>query len=227
MRVLTWNIYRGTIPYYTINGQAAATPDERLNIIMDIAVQNNVDVVVLQELPFGFVVNPPHGWNAATIEEHPSMQYACSSFNTTYAFIWNAATVQSYGNIQYFNPETFVLPTGCLLRAPVFIEVTHNQTNYQLFNWHNETGNWGDSGLEILSQQQFYANTVIGADFNANYQHVDWYFNNQWVDVTGVNGTIDGVDHILTNVLQTNPVLGNELDFTSDAYHWPVAADIA
>ena len=230
MRILTWNIYRGTINNYTINNLPASQPVQRMQIIMDIAIQNNVDVVVLQELPNdGGHFYAPQGWGIQTIAEHASMQYACSSFNTLYAILWNTATTTTtnvQGTIQRFNQQSFFLPTGCEMRAPVYLDLTCNGTAYRVFNWHNETGAWADTGVQILSQQAFGANTVIGGDFNRNYTVVNTYFNNTWTDIVGVNGAINGVDHILSNVANCNPVMGGLLDFTSDANHWPVAADI-
>jgi endonuclease/exonuclease/phosphatase family metal-dependent hydrolase len=231
MRILTWNLYRGTRNGHQIHGLPAATPVERLNLILDLADHNGVDIVVLQELPrggnlpIGTIV--PNGWRSATISEHDAeVTVMAASFNATYGIFWRHATTRSDGNINRFIPNQFVLLTGARLRAPVYLEMRHNEVEFTLFNWHNDTGNWANDGLQIFASRNLPTNTIIAGDFNRKRNDISSSFDNAWSHVVGVNGTIRGVDHLLTTIGDLHPTMEGMLDFVSDSNHWPLAADI-
>jgi hypothetical protein len=238
MRIITWNIYQGQIQGKTINGQPAVTPVQRLNIILQIAQANNVDAVFIQELPAGGALPAgtvlPGGWQSATISEHQAgAQPLCSNFNTTYGFFWNTATVNVANPVIARMNPLFTQITGCIMRTPVYLNMVSGGVNYTAYNWHNEAPNVdADRGLSLLAGRIGNAVnppvTVVAGDFNRTSAQVDQYFNNNWTDIVAAGpGGQNGVDHILTNSQNGNgPILGNVLDFTSDAYHWPIAGDI-
>lgn len=255
MRVLSWNIYHGTL-----NG---ITPGQRIGQICTLAMANGVDVICLQEVPqalldatvpFGpvtaaapVVANFPAGFTGGFAalqclrETVPGPPAPATETADGYLILYRLGTFVGHQNFQYFAPASFVGPAGSRLRAPVEIELQANVgTSYRVMNWHAEVGPSAGWSLQILSallgnaQHQVMA-TVVAGDFNvrgdfgsvfgqqANF--VNW--DNIVASYPGAAGqTIGGLDHILTST-PAAIALGAQLNFTSDAYHYPIACDVA
>ena len=107
-------------------------------------------------------------------------------------------------------------------------------------NWHAEVGPSAGWSVQILSallgNARHQANsTVVAGDFNVRGDFGSVFgqqanFVNWDNIVSTYPGAADqqiwGLDHILTSTPSTI-VLGQQLNFTSDAYHYPIACDVA
>ncbi|MFN7118532.1 MAG: endonuclease/exonuclease/phosphatase family protein [Saprospiraceae bacterium] len=227
--VLSWNMYYGNLPN--------STPVQRFNHIAQIAANNNIDVVLLQEHPgitSNFVhpngllngaVVPPNYQYQVIQEMNANIHNRASASNRAYAILFRNTC--ALANTSYFNQNNFILPTQSYLRCPVQYQITHNYINYNLFNWHNETGNWAADGINIFTQQALPPNTILIGDLNLTAHNINGiHFFNNWYDVVAAHvNHIFGVDHILS-LLYCNPIIGNQLNFISDANHFPIAANV-
>ncbi len=231
IRVLSWNMYYGNINN--------TSPAQRFEQILRIASQNDVDIVFLQEHPgitSGFTNNagllhlnnpiPPNYAYAVFPEMANHIGNRLSLSNRAYAIVWkNTCNLNA---VAYFNQNHFVNhpALGSHLRCPVQYQIRYNRRDYNFFNWHNEVGNAAQVGLNIFTQHQLPANTVLVGDLNLTAHQVNQFaFFNNWDDVVVDDDYIEGVDHIMSP-LPCVPVLGMILDFVSDANHFPIAADI-
>lgn len=146
--------------------------------------------------------------------------------------------IPAWSNFNYYQPAQFANQYGAHLRPPVTLRLTDNAANVtSVLNWHAETGPGAGWSLEILDQLVGNANNVpnpvvICGDYNVRGDFSSVFGNQQnfpnWTNVFAVyNGPggiqISGLDHILTSA-PSGPVNGAQLQFTSDAYHYPIAA---
>jgi endonuclease/exonuclease/phosphatase family metal-dependent hydrolase len=174
-------------------------------------------------------------------EDNPNRPQAT---NTTdgYLIICRNATFRSWDNLEYYQPENFLNQYSVYLRPPIKVDLVDNNNNTIVaMNWHAEANapaaGWSLEILDALlpSAQQIPNNTVyvVAGDFNVRGNFSGVFGRQQnfigWTNIVatypGVNNnrTIQGLDHILTSV-DSNPASGNQLNFTSDAYHYPIAA---
>lgn len=228
--VLTWNVYHGTLVNYVINNQPAATPLQRMNIIMAIANANNVDVVALQEVPNGLVAPGVYGNYTAIVspEQNPNHPPAAQTTDN-YVILYRTAWYNVAGAPGFYNPQAF--NNGyAFLRPPFgasFVGIgARAGVNFNLLTWHNEANTPNaQRGVEVLDQLigNPAPRTVVLGDFNLLQNYVAQFFHH-WTDLVAVYPAhpLGGLDHILVNG-QVGGVLGQQLDFVSDAYHYPVA----
>ncbi|MFK8046023.1 MAG: hypothetical protein AB8B72_11045 [Crocinitomicaceae bacterium] len=231
IKTLSWNMYYGSVHQ--------TTPCQRFNRIMTIANTFQVDLVFLQEHPglssqltdqTGRLhgISPiPSDYNYHVI---PEMDHyitdRVSASNRAYALlIKNTCQLSDVG---YFNQSQFVNhpKLRSYLRCPVHYKIKHLGITYNIFNWHNEIGNLAKTGMKIFTRQTMPNNTILLGDLNLTVNQINRIsFFNHWYDIVVNTMQIHGVDHILSKQL-SHPVLGNVLDFTSDANHFPIAGDI-
>ncbi len=232
--------YGNASRYPQIGGLAVSSPVQRFNNIVQIAAQNQVDVVFLQEHPGytsqftdhnGFLNQaqvPPSYHYQVFPEMNPQITNRVSASNRSYALVFRNSCVLN--QTQFFNQANFVNPLNSALRCPVLYEINKNGTGYFFLNWHNEVANDAYAGMNILVNtitNNYPQNTIIVGDLNLSARDIDHYiFFNNWYDVVVDQQGVHGVDHILT-LLNNVPHMGNDLDFVSDANHYPIAADIA
>ena len=172
-------------------------------------------------------------------ENNPNLARAS---NTTdgYLIIYHNATFQN-GNGQpiYYTPNQFRNQAGIYLRPPMMVDLIDNQNGITtVMNWHAETGPDAERSVRILNHQLGRADnvantTVVGGDFNVRrfnnvfptaHHFIGWqHIQVTYCTLPGGVQTV-GLDHILTSV-PSNIILGNILNFTSDAYHYPIAAE--
>lgn len=174
----------------------------------------------------------------ALAEDNP---VAPQSTNTTDGYLIlfrNAAFPNGSNNFGYFNPGAFVNAYGATLRPPVSVDLglPGAAGDITVMNWHAQTGPGAATSVVILNGIGNAAAqpnpTAIAGDFNvrgdlhsvfggaANF--VNWTNTVGVYPVAGINVT--GLDHVLTST-PGGPVLGAALNFTSDAYHYPIAAN--
>ena len=83
-----------------------------------------------------------------------------------------------------------------------------------------------NAGIAIFTHQVLPANVALIGDLNETVADINAIsFFNKWNDIAVNDAKVHGVDHILTELAAT-PVLGAQLDFVSDAYHYPIAGDL-
>ncbi len=158
-----------------------------------------------------------------------------------YLFLFRNATFPAGVNAAgtgYYNPAAFNVGGFIYLRPPAGISITDVAgTVYRIYNWHADSAAaHANISVGILSGLSggFAANTIIAGDFNVRgdltgigianpFPACDNYCD-QFVNAT-TGALFWGLDHIVTNILTGNAVLGAELNFLSDV-HAPVAADL-
>lgn len=135
--------------------------------------------------------------------------------------------------IGYLAPGNFLDIVGRYFRPPVGIRVSHGGHDYYIYNWHSEAAAVSATAaldcLELVMGVMPHSarRTVVAGDFNIR-QVPGAYFVG-WDDLAATyhqgHNVRRGLDHILgsTNV---NSQLGHLLNFTSDAYHYPVCGNI-
>lgn len=260
---ITWNVYKGAI--------GPSLPTHRIHTIAQIAVQNNVSVVCLQEVPIANIgplpyaagtttQGPPQPASAVMVALNAIPQFAAQTWrvwgvaselspltprvtaNPTggYLFLYNTPVlVRGVGlpHGAFFNPAAFRSPAGAYYRPPFALPFTVvvGGAPLTVMTQHAESHAVdARPSITILSQQigNPGVNTVICADLNvANVNAVanPALFPN-WTDVVAgyttivANHQVQGLDHVLFSGAANVPAINNQLNFTSDAFHFPVAA---
>ncbi len=175
------------------------------------------------------------------LSENNSNTPQATPTNDGYLILYRTAVFPGLVNFDYFEEDDFKNLIGAFLRPPVEVQLTDVAGNtIHVMNWHAEADGGGAGwSLEILNS--FIDNlmtgppyTIVAGDFNvrgdfgtvfggqANFTN----FDNVFATYPGAAGnTISGLDHILVNGNAT-PILEMLLNFRSDAYHYPIAAEI-
>jgi endonuclease/exonuclease/phosphatase family metal-dependent hydrolase len=256
IRALTWNIYHGTINNKTPSERIQQIASIASANDVDIVCLQEVPQSILQASFDGVPnQNPPviqalsaqvmnNFLNDFTViqyyKEDPPLTPAATNTSDGYLFLLRNSVITSYKNLNRFQPASFVSPYGTYYRPPVAIEFqTVKGGSGIIMNWHCETGPGAGICVDELNNILGSANsqkmaTIIAGDLNVrgNVDRVSvgpsW---SKWNDViayypVGNSGKkLYGLDHILSSK-PAHPVLANTLDFCSDAYHFPIAADI-
>ena len=248
--ILSWNIYHGTI-----GGQ---TPMNRLLVIANLMVQNNVDILCLQEVPqtcldtnanpFGVpgpceVTNTlgqiPNFANNYTVlqgwsENNPNTPNSSVTKDGYLIIFSNNTFPNGYNGMDYYYAAAFKYGST-YYRPPVFVNLVDANNNITTaLNWHANTGPGAAISLNCLNEliKNGVPNTyALGGDLNVRGSFNNLFAGLNFVGWTNIcafypvsNGSqISGLDHILTSV-DSGPILGNILQFTSDSYHYPIAA---
>lgn len=255
MRILSWNVYHGTLngvaPGQRIGQICTLAMANGVDVVcLQEVPQNLLDATV----PFGPVTPTapiaadfPAGFAGSFAalqclrETVPGPPAPATQTTDGYLILYRLGSFVGHQNFQYFSPASFVGPAGSRLRSPIEVELqTNGGASYRVMNWHAEVGPSAGWSLQILSALLGNAHhqamsTVVAGDFNvrgdfgsvfgqqANF--VNW--DNIVATYPGAAGQqIWGLDHILTSA-PSAIVLAAQLDFTSDAYHYPIACDVA
>jgi hypothetical protein len=232
IKILSWNMYYGDL------SRNDSTPAGRFNHIIHLAVQNSIDVIFLQEHPgISSQFTNPEGYLTGTGGLTPNYEYFVfqemandisnryNQSNRAYAVILRKGFQL---NMSYFHQNSFVNnpQLESRLRCPIQCEIIANDITYNFFNWHNETGNMAQQGIDIFTELQQPPNTVLVGDLNMSANRINQIpFFTDWYDVVVNDENVNGVDHIMS-LLNCTEILSNELDFWSDSNHYPIAAQI-
>ena len=151
----------------------------------------------------------------------------------------NATFPGGHANLGFYNDGHFTNLYGASLRPPIIVDLIDGAgTTTQVLNWHAETGAGAGWSLEILdallgNANNYMNDVVMGGDFNVRGNFATVFggvanFTN-WTNLFAVypgggGAVISGLDHLLTSV-NCHTAIGGLLHFTSDAYHYPIAAD--
>jgi hypothetical protein len=179
--------------------------------------------------------NNPTGAGATATSDGYLIMYRNATFP-------NPAGGQAWANFGYYNAAQFQNQYGVYLRSPVMVDLTDaGGTVVGAMTWHAQSDAPGAGwSLEILDGLLGNANTynnpmVLAGDFNVRGNFASVFGGAQnfpnWDNIVatypgpgGAGGPqISGLDHVLCST-NGNAIIANQLNFTSDAYHYPIAA---
>ncbi|MEV5721144.1 endonuclease/exonuclease/phosphatase family protein [Amycolatopsis mediterranei] len=176
-------------------------------------------------------------------EENPNTPKWVNSTDG-YLVFFRTNVFSGYANLGYYNAGSFRDPIGNYLRPPVRVDLRLAAGGgVTVFDWHADTGGpqvaCAVAALNSLlgPAQNQAAPTAVCGDFNyagplnnlllgtGRQPFPGWDDSSVYLTNPAGQAIANGVDHILTSE-DSMFVLNNQLDFKSDAYHYPFAVDM-